>query len=547
MKVNTNNRKRNDKETVKINIGVSILLAVVLSFISVGYAVYGQRLNIMGNVTFENNQGVVSITDVTFVTSSSYNSSADPAISVSGDSIDFNLTYAKEQGTTYPDYRAVFEVTIDNDTYYDYGFDLAHFQPVIQNSSGIDVDPGYLYIYLAEDGPQLGDIIPAGESITFQIYMDFNPPVDDTYTVIGDMEPELEEQPHGSVIGSIPANATGDLRESLNHNIASFTVDVINSYQSPRTFTLSISDPTHFQLVNQDGTALSSFTIAEGTEQTYTFYIKRVANAIYASSSYTVNITLAYNEGSNNCGSITLTVDESQIEDTTPPTISNLTATIADASSCDTSSTNMGQVLLEWNSTIPDSGISNFYVITHNTGTGSTSDPQATGKDLNPDTGKYSYTVTGLAAGSYYFQIYGVNGDENGASSSDITSYGATTNTNGTSYSWQYTVSLTGNSYMTTFSNGKVNRGCTYQGTLNAKTDDNNYYYYVPTRSSGISVTVGNTEYSSTTSTTPTENRFRYPNVNSNSTSGTIYIYYVRGNTTISATGTRANKNNGGC
>ena len=62
---------------------------------------------------------------------------------------------------THSDYRAVFEVTIDNDTYYDYGFNLANFRPVIQNSQGIPVEEG-LTVYLAEDGPQLGDTIPAG-------------------------------------------------------------------------------------------------------------------------------------------------------------------------------------------------------------------------------------------------------------------------------------------------------------------------------------------------------------------------------------------------
>ena len=540
MKVNTNNKKANDKETVRINIGVSILLAVVLSFISVGYAIYGQRLGMLGNVTFQNNQGVVAITDVTFVTSSSYNSSANPAFT--DDSIDFNLTYEKEQGTTHNDYRAVFEVTIDNDTYYDYAFDLAHFQPVIQNSQGVDVDRSYLQVYLAADGPQLGDSIPAGESITFQIYMDFNPPVDDTYTVGGEMNTELEEQPHGSVMGSIPQNSSGNLQESLNHDIVSFTVDVINTYQSQRTFTLSISDTTHFQLVNQNGTPLSSFTIDASTEQTYTFYVMRVSNAVYANSTYDVTITLIYNEGTDICGSIELVVDEAQIEDTTPPRISNVLATIADASSCDTSATTMGQVTVTWNSTIPDSGIKKFYVISHNTSTNVTSSPQDAGTNYNSETGKYSYTFSGLAAGSYYFEVYGINNDGYGGSSTEIANYGATNGPNGTSYTWQYTVSLTGDSEMTTFSNGKVNRGCTYTGTLNAKTEDSSNYYYVPTTSSGITVTVGTTTYNAATSSTPQEGYFYYPSVASSSTSATIYVYYVRGTVTITANGTSSSK-----
>ncbi len=540
------NRKRNDKETVKINIGVSILLAVVLSFISVGYAVYGQRLSVLGNVVFQNNQGVVAITDVTFVSASSYNSSANPAHT--DDSVDFNLTFAKEQGTTHSDYRAVFEVTIDNDTYYDYEFNLANFQPVIQNSQHIDVDPSYLTVYLAPDGPQLGDSIPAGDSITFQIYMDFAPAVDDTYTVDGEMGTELEEQPHGTILGSIPANSTGDLRESLNKNLATFTVDVINSYQSSRTFTLSLSDPVHFQLVAQDGvTPLGSFTINEGDEQTFTFYVARVANAVYANSSYPLSVNLTYNEGTVNCGNITLLVDEAQVEDMTPPTISNLAVAIGDASSCDTSANNVGTVNLTWSTTIPDSGIDSFYVTAYNGDTNAVIDTKNAGKNCTSGTCSYTYTGLSTTTSKYYFQVYGVNGDGHGSTSNEISQYGATVNEN-TNYYWKYTVSLTGNTYMTTFNDGKVNRGCTYTGTLNAKTDDNSYYYYVATSSNNVTVTVGGTSIQSTTSDTETKGYFKYtPSSNNNPTSATIKIYKVDGTVNISVTGTRSQKNSGGC
>lgn len=544
MKANTNNKRRNDKETVKINIGVSILLAVVLSFISIGYAVYGQRLNVVGNVTFENNQGVVSITNVTFVTSSSYNASANPAVSVDGNSIDFNLTYAKEEGTTHSDYRAVFEVTIDNDTYYDYGFNLANFQPVIRNSSGIPAEEG-LDVYLAADGPQLGDTIPAGESITFQIYMDFAPAVDDTYTVDGDMNTDLEEQPHGTILGSVPQDANGDLRESLNKNLATFTVDVINSYQSSRTFTLSISDPTHFKLVNQDGTPLNSFTIDAGEEQTYTFYVARVENAIYANSSYQLTVNLTYNEGTVNCGNITLLVDESQIEDMTPPTISNLAVAIGNASSCDTSANNIGTVNLTWNSTIPDSGIDSFYAIAYNADTDAVIETQNAGNNCNSGVCSYTYTGLSTTTNNYYFKVYGVNGDGHGSTSTEISQYGATVNPQ-TSYYWNYTVSLTGNTYMTTFNNGKVNRGCTYEGTLNAKTDDNTYYYYVATSSRNVTVTIGGTSISTAASGNETRYFTYTPSSNNNPTSATIRIYKVDGTVNISVTGTRSQKSSGG-
>lgn len=541
MKVN--NKKKNDKETVRINIGVSILLAVVLSFVSIGYAVYGQKLNVLGNITFENNQGVVAITEVTFVTASSYNASANPAPSVDGQSIDFNLEFAKEQGTTHNDYRAVFEITIENDTYYDYGFNLANFQPVITNSQGIPVEDE-LTIYLAEDGPQLGDTIPAGESITFQVYMDFAPAVDDTYTVEGDMNTDLEEQPHGSIVGNVPKNSSGNLQESLNHDIVAFTIDVISTFSSQKTFTLSISDPVHFKLVNQDGTPLSSFTIAAHDDETYTFYVARVANAVYANSTYELTVNLLYDDESDDCGTIELVVDEAQIEDTTPPTISNLAVAIGDASSCDTSANNIGTVNLTWNSTIPDSGIDSFYAIAYNADTDAVIGTQTAGNNCNSGVCSYTYTGLSTTTNNYYFKVYGVNGDEHGDTPAEIAEYGATVNPQ-TSYSWRHSVTLKGNSYMATFNDGKVNRGCTYTGTLNAKSSDGSYNYYVATRSSGVTVTVGGTDIS----TAPSDDETRYftytPSSSSNPKSASISIYNVNGNVDITVNGTRAST--GGC
>ena len=52
MKKKAIKEKINDKKTIKINIAVSILLVVVLSFISLGYALYGQTLNARGSYTF---------------------------------------------------------------------------------------------------------------------------------------------------------------------------------------------------------------------------------------------------------------------------------------------------------------------------------------------------------------------------------------------------------------------------------------------------------------------------------------------------------------
>ena len=110
--------KNNDKTVINANIVMSILLVVVLSFVSVGYAVYSQNLSIAGGSTIMP-QGKIAITDVTLVSSSNVPSNVNPTFT--DNSIDFDLRFQRQngQGNTY---RAVYSVTITNDTFYDFDF-----------------------------------------------------------------------------------------------------------------------------------------------------------------------------------------------------------------------------------------------------------------------------------------------------------------------------------------------------------------------------------------------------------------------------------------
>lgn len=527
MKKKLMKEKINDKKTIKINIAMSILLVVVLSFISLGYALYGQTLNITGSSTF-GTQGKIAITDVTLTSSKNVRSDSIPEFT--DDSVDFNLTFEKAEGSTEPNYQAVYSITIENDTFYNYDFNLANFQPVIKNSSGIDVDPSYLTYSL--DGINLGDSIPAGESVTFTLTLDFAPEEDDTYSVDGNIDTNLEEEPHGSVLGSIPDGATGDLRESMGNDLAAFTINVINSYQSPRTFTLNIGDTSHFKLVNSDGSDLGNLTIEAGTTNTYNFYVKRVDGAIFTNSSLTTNISLSYNEVSNiNCGGITLLVDEQELEDKTPPLISNVTVSQNNATSDDTSNDNVGSLTVSWNGSDAESGVKKYYIVLKNESTGNETTYQ------QDSSGGTSYTVNGLKDGSYSFKVYGENNDGYKANASDIesgnTDYCASSSSE--SYTWHYTVSLSTNSqYMKALSDTKVNRGYNYTTTLQANDDSGNYSYSLP---SSITVSMGGTNISTGTSA----GRYQYT-----SSSGALTVYGVTGNISITAKATRSNTG-GGC
>ena len=523
--------KENDKKTIKINIAMSILLVVVLSFISVGYALYGQVLNISGRTTLKP-QGKLAIKNVELLSSKNVKDGSIPAFT--DDSVDFNLTFEKPEGSTEEGYQAVYSISIENGTFYDYEFNLANFQPVITNSSGINVDPSYLTFEL--DGINIGDTIPALETVTFTLTMNFNPEEDDTYSVDGNLDTDdvLEEQPHGSLLGSIPDNATGDLRESLDNNITSVTITVINTYQSPRTFTLSIGDTDRFVLVDSSGNALGSLTIEGGKTETYTIYIIRKSGATFASDSLVTNISLSYSDVTNqNCGSITILVDKEEIKDTTPPIITDISATIQDATSDDTTNTKVGSVRVTWQGRDPESGVKKYYIMVYPMNNGTPDTPTTYEQDVSEGT---SYTVTGLADGSYMFKVYGENIQGYKPETQDVSSCSSDycKKTSEDSYTWHFTVSLSDNSSnIKSISPTAVNRGKNLTATIEPSDSTGGCYGTTYTLTNTATVTMGGSSISSTES--GEAGHYRY-NVSNNS--GTLNVYAVTGDIIVTASAT---------
>ena len=516
MAKNKTKKVENDKRAIKINITVSILLVVILSFISVGYALYGQRLGISGTATFKP-QGKIAITNVELISSKNVRDGSIPAFT--DESVDFNLTFEKAPGSTEPDYQAVYTITIDNDTFYDHEFSISNFQPMITNSQGIDVDPSYLTVSL--NGISMGDMIPAGESVTFTLTLDFNPPTDDTYTVGGDLEPELEETPTGNLLATITGATQGDLRESLNHDIATFTIEVMNTFQTSREFTIHVADTSHFKVTNSSGGELNSFTIQSGETNTYTFYVQRVDNAIYTASSLNTGVYIHFSGGDVTAGSISLLVDEQEIEDETPPNVSNVTAVINDATSNDTTNQTVGSVTVSWTGSDAESGVKKYYVV-------ATIGNNSTTYETSDDTPQL--TITGLRDGTYTFKVYGENNDEYKPTPDQInscdTSVCAVSTNN--AFDWHYTASLVNSQYMQALTTTEVNRGYNYTTTLRANANTNTYTYTLPNT---ITVKMGGT----TISTGTTAGRYNY-----NNSSGALTVYGVTGDLVITAVATRS-------
>ncbi len=527
--------KINDKKTISINIAMSILLVVVLSFISLGYALYGQNLNIAGTAKFLP-QGKIAITDVTLTSSKNVRSDSIPEFT--DEAIDFNLTFEKAAGSTEPDYQAVYSITIDNGTFYDYDFNLAAFQPIITNSTtGDNVDPSALTYEL--EGIDLGDSIPAGETVTFTLKLDFTPPDDGTYGVEGNMGTELEEQPHGSVLGAIPDNSSIDLRESENNNLAPITVTVINSYQTPRTFTLGISDSSHFELVDSGGQPLSSYTIQAGETVPYTIYVKRVDNAVFSQEYFTTNITLSYADVINsNCGNLTIRVDEQVVKDTTPPEISGLSVTINDATSETTTDNAVGSLTLNWSGIEPETAVKKYYIIIYKDGTqlGNVRNTE----DLNPENPLTpQVTFTGLADGNYSFKVYGENSQDIMPTTQQISACNSSycAQTTSTQYKWHYDISLSSSSSnINSISPTKVNRGKNVNVTITPGSyqqqqtcgGTQTVYYSINTNSFGV--TMGGTAMTSGTG----RGQYNLGNAGTNNVR-TLTLYGVTGDIQITA------------
>jgi len=338
------------------------------------------------------------------------------------------------------------------------------------------------------------------------------------------MNTDLEEEPHGSLLGSIPDNITLDLRESLNNDIDSFTLTVINSYASPRTFTINCTDSSHFRITNASGNDYGSVTIAGGDTQTYTVYVKRVNNAVFANDRFDVGIYLSYPENSYvDCGNLSILVDKQNVEDTTPPIISDVTVSINNATSDDTSNNSVGSVTLSWNGVDAESGVKKYYIIATSNGVSNT---------YQTDNSTSSITIDGLSDGSYVFKVYGENNHGYKASDSDIsnasTSSGYCSSSSNSSLDWHYTATQTGQ-YMQGLTNTSVNRGYDYTVTLRTEENTNTYTYTLPNT---ITVTMGG----NTISTGSTAGHYSYSN-----TSGVLTVYGVTGDIAITANATRNN------
>ena len=492
--------KKDDKDYKKIvaNRIVGLLVFAFIFSFSIGYSLYTQILSLNGTVALKT-QGDFYIYSISLIDSSNVDTTQTPTHT--DDTVDFNLVFTN--AGLNADYTAVYEIVVNNDTFYDQTFNGFGFVPTIYNTDGEIISSDNFTISLSGCDDYIFHKLT---STTLTVTFHYIPAEESsTYVVDGEGEIDSNEKPEGTLVGTVTPTS-GDLTGT--NDLAQFTISALNTYEINREFSLELNNP-NFEICDSSGNTGITFNIGANTEDTFTFYIKKKDGATFSGTSFVVSVTMVSpNIPRANAGTVTLAVDETPLFiDEFPPIISNVQAVI--------NNTN-GQIDVTWGSS-DDSNINSYTVIVYRNNTELT----------RYNATNQNYLVTGLSEGNYYFKVFGTDEHGNTASTTDINNatensgYCSSSNTVEGKWIFNVTYNLTNLSA----TNTTVNRGATFTGTINSTTQGNTTYN-VPENLT--SVTMGGTTLS-TDSYTYTRN--------TNARTGTITIQNVTGDIVITASG----------
>lgn len=464
------------------NIIICLSVLVIVLFMSIGYAYYGQLLEFSGSVSLEPD-GKFRIDNVMLVDSSNVISSEMPIFSEN--SIEFNLVF----GGTNEDYYAIYTADLINESSYNYTFNSFNFTPTVTASGG-----GIGQLSLEVSNISDGDVISSGDvrTITLKLVLTVSDP-DQSYDASGKTDVTLDQSEKGSVLASVSPTSI-DLTGS--NELALVTLEVINTYSRNITFNLKSSNG-NFSLVNSDGTNLESFTILANSTDSYQVYLKKSDGSIfYDTTDSTILVLQCISIGNVNTDKITIAVDISEAPDTEIPEIGEISFTI---------NNNEGQADLTWSRL--DSGgtsITGYTILLYNSLDDTLVNTYNTDNDLT------SYSMTGLSEGSYYVKIYGT--DQAGNNGSDYVNSATTSSTycrKSETVDLKWVFSVTNNlTNMTSSGANTANLGSTYTATLSVSG-----FYTLP---SSITVSMNGVNLTSGTDYTYNSNtgQLSIPNVN---------------------------------
>ena len=440
-----------NKKKFKLEAIIAILLLIVVTSLTVGYAMFSQIVTLHGTTTFRPN-GSVRITSFTIYDSSNL---ADEDHDINGMDVSFSAEFNNvgNDGTYY----LIYQITVVNDSFYSYDFANSSFVSNV-SSQNSTVHTQYSVLGITE-----GETLPSNSTKTFQIRLDVT--LDQNHSgdinIGGDITNEVEQEYIGSLIGSFSGSTSGDLE---NNNLASFTVSVANTYEYNKTFNFELGNATNFSIVNcSNGQALADMTITKNSTSTYTFCVKKNDDVTFASSPQVVSVRLTCAEhGSSSVGSISLDVPVTiVVNDDDAPIISGLSATKTYGSN--------GNVVLSWSGS-DDHNINYYYIMVYKNGSLDQSfnpNPIKIVADDNP-----SYTFTSIDENTNYtFVVYGEDEFQNvGSTSNPSSTSGEAVKIENVSFSWTYSVAYDLDGMRVTSGASTAAEGATYEATLDNET-----------------------------------------------------------------------------
>ena len=495
-------RKSKNKSRTKSELIMFLCLIFILTGMTIGFAHYSRLVQVQGVSTIKP-QGIVRFTELSLISSTNVDTSYQP--SFTDTTLDFNLHFTEIDSNAA--YSATYQITIQNDTFYSQSFQGMNFEPVITNSHGVTVDSSSFDITLS--GISENDILASESSITFTATLTFVPPdPNEDYTVEGDATVNTEtEQTTGNLYGSLTGTTTGDLRG--NNVRAPFTASIMNTHNTPQTFNLLVGNTSHYKLVDASGNNLSSITIAANAIESYTFYVERLSNAVFTTTQEQTMITLVSTGNERiNVGRVTLLVDETQYQDVTAPTISNVVLTMVRSTE--------GQAVVSWDGE-DDVAPTGYSVEIYNSSNSRIGNTYTTVGD------EKTMIVNGLGTGTYYAKVWGTDAEGNTATANEITncstSAGHCSKSSNVPMKWRFNVT---NNLTNLTSTGESTAliDTTYTATLKVSGIVGGIIRNLP---STITVVMDGTTLSQGSG-------YSY-----NSSSGNISIYNVSGDITITA------------
>lgn len=417
------------KISTKFELIIGILIISIFVLETAGYAHYNQLLGIAVDLSLKAD-GEVVITNVVLNSATNAIETATPIYS----NRDINLFNEFNVTTLENTYEISYNITIANNTHYDYVFTNNDFNYsiTVQDDSSLDV-------YL--DGIAIGDAIPKMSEITFSVTIRLNPNSENTdYDVNLNGDVDIDVNDDASLLVAIRTRE-GDL--SGSNTLAHFEFDALNGFDYSKIFNLYINSSL-FELCDRFGNPLSTFTIdASDNSSVFDFYVKKIATD-FSTDVEKLTVMYSYDTYQSVAGTLNIKVDKTIINDTTAPVISNVKAT---------QNSKVNSVHLTWRG-YDESSIDHYVIqVFKSNGTKVGNDYTTIGNETFIDVAVSSGTSNN--DGEYYFKVYGIDRLSNTASNSEIAnatvSAGHCSRSATTKFKWYAKVSYTGS-----FTSGSV-------------------------------------------------------------------------------------------